>query len=281
MSQLLNTQNICFLGAGSIAEAIMRGLLDKKQATGDHLYVVNKRNAERLAELEQRYKVQVSVEQSDKDRFLREADIIVLAMKPNDVKAALAELKPLLNEQQLLISVVAGLSIATISDIVQLPLPIVRSMPNTSSTIGLGATGICFSAHVQPQHEHLAQQLFEAIGIVSIVDEAEINTVTGISGSGPAYIYYMIEAMVEAGVEGGLSEEQALQLTVQTVLGAAEMLNYTKEQPAVLRQKVTSPGGTTQAALDTLKQLDFAPIVKRAVHRAAERAKQLGDALNE
>lgn len=279
---LLSGQRICFLGAGAIAEAMIKGLLHDDQvnarATADQLYVVNKQNEGRLRQLQEQYSVQVSAEQSVKDQYLQQADVIVLAMKPNDIIAALHALSPLLNEQQLIISVVAGVAIAAIREQINLSLPIVRAMPNTASSIGLGATGISYSEEVEPHHRLVAEHIFQAIGTVAVVDEALMNIVTGVSGSGPAYIYYMMEAMIEAGIAGGLSAEQAQQLTVQTVLGAAQMMISTKEQPAALRQKVTSPGGTTQAALDTLQHHQFADIVKKAVHRAAERAEQLGAA---
>lgn len=278
MDNTLQHKKICFYGAGSMAEAIIKGLIDKKQASAEQLYVINRQNQARLIELHQRYGIHVDAQK--KHLYLQEADVIILAMKPTDAIEALHTLRPSLNDQQLIISVIAGLSIATMSEIINLTLPIVRAMPNTSSSIGLGATGISFSDHTRPEHEALALAIFQSIGLASIVDEQQINIVTGLSGSGPAYIYYIIEAMILAGVEGGLSEEQAKQLTLQTVLGAANMLQITEEQPAHLRQKVTSPGGTTQAAIEVLDQHDFADIIKQAIHRAAERAEQLGASIS-
>lgn len=278
MDNTLQHKKICFYGAGSMAEAIIKGLIDKKQASAEQLYVINRQNQARLIELHQRYGIHVDAQK--KHLYLQEANVIILAMKPTDAIEALHTLRPSLNDQQLIISVIAGLSIATMSEIINLTLPIVRAMPNTSSSIGLGATGISFSDHTRPEHEALALAIFQSIGLASIVDEQQINIVTGLSGSGPAYIYYIIEAMILAGVEGGLSEEQAKQLTLQTVLGAANMLQITEEQPAHLRQKVTSPGGTTQAAIEVLDQHDFAAIIKQAIHRAAERAEQLGASIS-
>lgn len=275
MDNPLHLQKICFYGAGAMAEAIIKGLIDKKQAEANQLYVVNRQNHERLHELRQRYSINVDTDKSVQHTYLREADVIILAMKPTDAVEALHTLRPLLNDQQLLISVVAGLSIDSMSNLLALDIPIIRSMPNTSSSIGLGATGISFSKHILPKHEALALRIFQSIGLVSIVDEQHINIVTGLSGSGPAYIYYITEAMIEAGVEGGLGEEQARQLAIQTVLGAANMLQITEEEPAHLRQKVTSPGGTTAAAIEVLDQQDVSSIIKQAIHRAAERAQEL------
>lgn len=275
MDNPLHLQKICFYGAGAMAEAIIKGLIDKKQAEANQLYVVNRQNHERLHELRQRYSINVDTDKSVQHTYLREADVIILAMKPTDAVEALHTLRPLLNDQQLLISVVAGLSIDSMSNLLALDIPIIRSMPNTSSSIGLGATGISFSKHILPKHEALALRIFQSIGLVSIVDEQHINIVTGLSGSGPAYIYYITEAMIEAGVEGGLGEEQARQLAIQTVLGAANMLQITEEEPAHLRQKVTSPGGTTAAAIEVLDKQDVSSIIKQAIHRAAERAQEL------
>lgn len=262
-----------------MAEALVRGLIEKKKAHADHIFIVNQHNQNRLAELRKRYGVQTNPDIKVKNKFIQEADIVILAMKPKDVIEALQQVKPLLNKNQLLVSVIAGLSISTMNDMLSIHLPIIRTMPNTSSSIGLGATGMSFSTHVLPKHQELAMDIFQSIGIISIVEEQHLDTVTGLSGSGPAYIYYMIESMIQAGVEGGLNAEQAKDLTVQTVLGAANMVKMTNEEPAILRQKVTSPGGTTQAAMAILDENHFSDTVKKAVLRAAERAAEMGSSL--
>jgi pyrroline-5-carboxylate reductase len=154
---------------------------------------------------------------------------------------------------------------------------IVRTMPNTSSTIGLGATGISFSSTVSNGQRLLAETMFQSIGLTAVVEEPLLDAVTGVSGSGPAYVYYLMEAMIEAGLSLGLSEEAARELTVQTVLGAAHMVKATNENPAELRRKVTSPNGTTQAAIETLDAHSFSQAVVRAIGRAAERAGEMGD----
>ena len=276
MNAALKKQKICFVGAGSMAEAIIRGLIEQKKARADHIFVVNRHNQNRLEELRKKYGVQTNPDSKIKNKFIADADILVLAMKPKDVEAALQQLQPLLKKDQLLISVIAGLTMKTISSILNVEVPIARTMPNTSSTIGLGATGISFSNHINPEQQELALEIFQSIGIVSIVEEEKLDIVTGLSGSGPAYIYYMIESMINAGVEGGLTEDTAKELAVQTVLGAANMVKMTKEEPAILRQKVTSPGGTTQAAIEMLDQNHFSETVKKAVLRAAERAGEMG-----
>lgn len=262
-----------------MAEAIVRGLIDRKRAHADHIFIVNQHNQNRLTELRKRYGIQTNPDRKVKNKFIQEADIVILAVKPKDTLETLQQLKPLLHKNQLLVSVVAGLSISTMNDMLNIHLPIVRTMPNTSSSIGLGATGMSFSTRVLPLHQELAMDIFQSIGIISIVEEQHLDTVTGLSGSGPAYIYYMIESMIQAGVEGGLNAEQAKDLTIQTVLGAANMVKMTNEEPSALRQKVTSPGGTTQAAMVILEENHFSETVKKAVLRAAERAAEMGGVL--
>jgi pyrroline-5-carboxylate reductase len=277
MSSLLSKARIVFVGAGSMAEAIFRGLVEQKITEPQNIYVINRQDQDKLNRIKQQYGVQVTSDPNLREAYIREADVVVVCMKPKDVEASFRNLQPMLNEKQLLISVIAGLSIAKIEALLQTRMPIVRTMPNTSSTIGLGATGISFSEKVLPAQQQLAVSMFEAVGIVSIVEEAKLDIVTGVSGSGPAYVYYFMESMIKAAMEGGLSEEDARALTSQTVLGAARMIQTTGEDPAELRRKVTSPNGTTQAALETLDRHQFSEGIVRAVFRAAERAKELGE----
>jgi pyrroline-5-carboxylate reductase len=272
--------SICFYGAGSMAEAIVRGLISKRIASPAKIMMINRSNTDRLNELSARYGLRTSNRPDEVDAFFREADVIVLAMKPKDALHALQQAAHRM-DRQLIISVIAGLSIPTIEKAIGAPTPIARTMPNTSSTIGLGATGISFSASVSNQQKQAALTMFEAIGIVSEVEESQLDIVTGVSGSGPAYVYYLMEQMITAGIQGGLSENTASKLAVQTVLGAAEMIRLTGEKPADLRRKVTSPNGTTQAALDRLDSYRFPEAVVQAVLRAAERAGEMGRSIDE
>ncbi|UVI27816.1 pyrroline-5-carboxylate reductase [Paenibacillus spongiae] len=273
-----NSLRLCFYGAGSMAEAIVRGLLDRGLADPSRVSMLNRSNVDRLEELADRYGVQVSSEQDANAQrsMLREADVIFLSMKPKDAADAIRKLQGIVTSSQLIISVIAGLSIQTIQQLLGQKASIVRTMPNTSSTIGLGATGISFSSTVDDNQRQLAQAMFDSIGLTAIVDEPLIEAVTGVSGSGPAYVYFLMEAMIKAGTQLGLSDEAARELTVQTVLGAAQMVKSTGDNPAELRRKVTSPNGTTQAAIETLDKHDFTNGVIRAVARAAERASEMG-----
>lgn len=250
MQTSLSTSRICFLGAGSMAEAIIRGLVDGRRVQADHIIAVNRSNKQRLEELQQHYQIQTAGNE-EKESAVKQSDIIVLAMKPKDAKQALHDLQPYLRDDHMIISVIAGLSISAIQTMTGKKLPVVRTMPNTSSTIGLGATGISLSSETNEAQKQIAVEIFDSIGIVKLVDEEKLDMVTGLSGSGPAYIYYFIETMTTAAVEGGLSKDDAQELAVQTVLGAAEMVKQTKEDPATLRRKVTSPGGTTRSCIET------------------------------
>jgi pyrroline-5-carboxylate reductase len=278
---LLSKSRITFLGAGSMAEAIIRGLTSDLEGDSQRITVLNRSNAARLQYLQDTYGISYAVELADRYQAITDADVIVVAFKPKDAIEGLQALISLLKPSQLLISVIAGLSIPTIETILGTSgQSIVRTMPNTSSSIGLGATGITFSKSTTPGQQQLAIQMFASTGIVTEVEEAKLDIVTGLSGSGPAYIYYMMEAMIEGGVRGGLTPEAARELTVQTVLGAASMVQQTSETPSDLRRKVTSPNGTTQAAIEMLDNHQFAIGVTKAVLRAAERAGELGKTIH-
>lgn len=275
---LLNHQ-IVFYGAGSMAEAIVRGMIARNVVESGNVVMLNRSSSERLSELRSRYGVLGSNDPEQKNEYLRTAPVIVLAMKPKDAAEALRSLGPLLSPDQLVISMIAGMTIRTMQGLLGKSQPVVRTMPNTSSSIGLGATGIAYSKEVDEQSRRTALNIFEAVGLTSVIDEERMETLTGISGSGPAYIYYMMEAMIAAGIRGGLPAEQSRELTVQTVLGAARMVQQTGEEPAALRKKVTSPNGSTQAAIEVLEKGDFFETVISAVNRCAERSREMGLAL--
>ncbi|HEX7057072.1 MAG TPA: pyrroline-5-carboxylate reductase [Bacilli bacterium] len=276
MSIALSAKQICFLGAGSIAEAMVRGLLQGGKTAPERITLIN-RGTDRLTLLQERYGVAAALTDEQKRQALGASDVIVLAVKPKDAAAALAAYKGLWSARHLLISVVAGLAIPVIEQLTLTGAQIVRAMPNTSSTIGLGATGVAFSPAVSEANKEIALALFESVGVSAVVEEPLLDIVTGVSGSGPAYVYLLMEAMIRAGVEAGLAAETARGLTIQTVLGAAKMVASTGEQPAALRAKVTSPGGTTQAALEVMNRHEMPETIVKAIHRAAERAQELGD----
>ncbi|MEK0314066.1 pyrroline-5-carboxylate reductase [Cohnella sp. 56] len=275
----LADSKICFYGAGSMAEAIVRGLVDTGAAPAGNITVFNRANAERLAELRANYGVLTATNDAERRDALASADVIVLAMKPKDAAAALKALAPALRAEQLLVSLIAGLSIDTIRRLTRADQPVIRTMPNTSSSIGLGATGIAFSGGLPEDAQRLALDMFGAVGIAQVVAEPLLDAVTAVSGSGPAYLYYVMEAMIAAGIEQGLTPDTARELTVQTVRGAADMVRLTGEAPAELRRKVTSPNGTTQAAIETMQRLGVDSAITTAMSNCAARAGELGRAI--
>lgn len=270
---------ICFVGAGSMAEAIIRGLINTKTVHPEQICAVNRGNQERLIRLKDKYGIHPALSDQKRDEFISQADIVFLAMKPTDAEAALKTLKPLIQPEALIVSVIAGLPIRAMQRLLDRTSNIVRTMPNTSSTIGLGATGICFSQGTDEATRNMAEVLFQSIGSTVIVEEKFMDIVTGISGSGPAYFYYMMESLITAGVKSGLDEQTAKQLTVQTMLGAANMVNITGETPESLLKKVTSPKGTTEAAIAVLEQNHVFESLQQAALRAAARAQEIEEEL--
>lgn len=264
---------IGFLGAGSIVEAMLSGIIKQGLVSPKQIMVSNRNNQERLDQLARAFSVQVT---QDKHALVQTCDILILAMKPKDAAEALMELRGAVRPGQLVISVIAGVATSLIEEWLGVECSIIRTMPNTSSAIGLSATGLACNRFVTEAQLQLATRLFESIGTVYTVAEEELDIVTGLSGSGPAYIYYLVEAMVGAGTKAGLPRETARQLTLQTLLGAAHMLLDTSEEPALLRKKVTSPGGTTQAGLEVLEAYQFQEAISSAILRATERSRELG-----
>ncbi|WP_040951134.1 pyrroline-5-carboxylate reductase [Gorillibacterium massiliense] len=281
MTTLLSGKKIVFLGAGSMAEAIIRGIVGQKVADADHITAVNRSNKDTLNHLQHTYGIRTEQDPGLAAQATSAADIVVLAMKPKDAAKALAGYKGILHEKQLLISVIAGLSIDVIHGLLENDMPVARTMPNTSCAIGQGVTAVSFSDSVASEQKEMALQLFQATGLVTETDEERMHIVTGVSGSGVAYIYYMMEAMIAGGQDGGMTPEEARELTVQTVLGAASMVRETGEDPASLRRKVTSPNGTTQAALEVFDEYQFTDAVRAAIRRCVQRSKELGDMITD
>lgn len=270
---MLNGKTIGFLGAGSIAEALIRGLLAGGAARPEQLIVTNRSNRERLETLSRRYGVRGT---HSKAAVVSQADVLVVACKPKDVPDLMEEIGAYTRDGQVLLSLAAGVSTATLSAGLAEGVQVVRAMPNTSCQVGESATAICLGWGAGEESRAVASAILGAVGRVVEVAEPLIDAVTGLSGSGPAYIYLMIESMVEAGRSVGLPDDVARQLAVQTLKGAAKMLDETGEDPALLRQKVTSPGGTTMAGLQELHEAGFRQGIVRAVSRATQRSRELG-----
>ena len=265
-------EKILFVGAGQMAEAIIAGIINKRVIYEDNVYVMNRSDTERLDELESRYGITKVCEDRD---FIKKVDLVVLATKPKDVEKVMDDIAPYLGENTTVLSVIAGISIATFEKGLG-KRPIARSMPNTSATIGKSASGIAFNDAVSERMQQSILSLLNSIGIVKVVEEDDLHAVTALSGSGPAYIYYLVEAMEEAAVAQGLDAADARELIVQTIYGAASMLKKTGEEPSILRENVTSPGGTTAAGLQSLEDHNFKTIISDCLIRAEKRSRQLG-----
>ncbi|SFB31152.1 pyrroline-5-carboxylate reductase [Lentibacillus halodurans] len=269
-------EKLGFIGAGSMAESILTGILNSGFLPKEQIYVTNKSDQERLAFLEKQYAVQKT---DDVREIIDGADMIVIAVKPYDVKAAASSIGDYLNTDQLVISVVAGVSTDIISQLIGKKVPVVRAMPNTSSAVGQSATAITRGKFAAEKHLETAMELFNTIGTATEVLEDDMHTVTAISGSGPAYVYYLVEAMQAAAVKAGLDQDTAHNLITQTIVGAGEMLKTSGLDPAKLRENITSPGGTTQAGLESLTEHKFQETIMTCVERARNRSIELGKKL--
>lgn len=268
---MLQDQRVCILGAGAMGEALIAGLLQNKLLPPEQIFALGRRE-ERLQELTSRYGVTIA----PLNEAIEQSNIVILAVKPKDLKEALLEIKPYTNDQQLFISVIAGVSTDAISNLLGHRAPVIRTMPNTSAAIGLSATALAPGSTVSDHGLQLATAIFASIGIVEQVTEDKLHAVTGLSGSGPAYVYYLVESMQNAGEQIGLDSGVARSLILHTIIGAAHMLLETMEEPIVLRDQVTSPNGTTAAGIEVLEKYHFQEAVMNCIMRATERSNEMG-----
>lgn len=255
-----------------MAEAMIRGLLDDGAIESDSISVNNRQDRERLRRLEEIYGVSAS---ESKEGMLSDSDVIILAVKPGDFEECVEEMFPHVRRDHLVISVLAGIPSARIREFFP-HNTIIRAMPNTSARIGAGITALSYPEDIDAANRRIARIIFESVGVVVTVDERLLDAVTGLSGSGPAYIYYIAEALADAGEELGLDREVALRLAVETIAGAGEMLKNGKA-PIDLRREVTSAGGTTEAGIRILDRGDFSRTLKSAVEGAARRSREMAE----
>jgi pyrroline-5-carboxylate reductase len=256
-----------------MAEAIIKGVLRSGLAKPENITATGRR-AERLDELKAAYPIKVT---TDNMAAAREADVLVLAVKPQAMGKLLLQVAPAIDSRKLVISIAAGVPIAALERKLGAGARVVRAMPNTPSLIGAGACAISAGEHATEADLHTAEGIFNAVGITTVVDENLLDAVTGLSGSGPAYVFLIIEALCDAGVKVGLPRYTALKLASQTVLGSAKLLIETKAHPGALKDQVTSPGGTAIAGLHTLEAGGLRTTLIDAVEAATRRAKELGE----
>ncbi|MEL6493796.1 MAG: pyrroline-5-carboxylate reductase [Cyanobacteria bacterium J06623_7] len=267
----MESNSICLsiIGGGVMAEAILSRLLVENVFAADTILVSEPR-AERKDFLAQKYQVRVT---SDNQAAVSAAEVLLLAVKPQIFSQVIANLKP--NPQSIVISILAGMTLAKLEAAFP-QQPVIRVMPNTPATIGAGMTAIAPGTYAQLDHLERAKSIFTAVGEVVEVTESAMDAVTGLSGSGPAFVALAIEALADGGVASGLPRAISLQLATQTVLGTATLIKETELHPGVLKDRVTSPGGTTIAGVAKLESAGFRSALIEAVKTATARSKELG-----
>lgn len=274
MATALN-QNICFIGGGNMAQALIGGLLSRGLPT---TRITVSDPVEQIRQILEEKGLQTT---TDNVEAIQNADVVVLAVKPQVLATVLQPLKGLLSDK-LVISIIAGAEIQTISELIGGSQRIVRVMPNTPALVQTGAHGIYASEAVNAQDRELTSQILAATGLTIWVDsEAQIDAVTAVSGSGPAYFFYLMESMIRAGKNLGLDEKVATALTLQTALGAAQMAITSSNSPSELRKNVTSPNGTTQAALEVFDRAQISQNIQAALAAAQKRSQELAQELSE
>jgi pyrroline-5-carboxylate reductase len=266
---------ITFIGAGAMAEALISGMT-KTLYRPEQIIVTNRCDQKRLEYMKKTYGVRI---ETNKGKAVKEADIVILAMKPKDAVEGITSIAPMIDVHQLIISVLAGVTTETIVSLIGKNVAVIRAMPNTSAAIGQSATAISQGRFASEAHLAVAKTLFETVGIVTVVPEHDLHAVTALSGSGPAYVYYLVEAMEKAAEEIGLDRTVAKELILQTIIGAAQMLQTTNKHPSILRKEVTSPGGTTEAGIQVLERYRYQEAVVACIKRATERSEELGKTL--
>jgi pyrroline-5-carboxylate reductase len=269
---MANGKRLAFIGGGNMAEALLRGILAAKRLAPEQVIATDVR-ADRLAYLRDTYGIETSGGNAEASA---QADTVLLAVKPQVVTGVLDDLRRVITERQLVISIAAGISTETIAEAVLRPVRVVRVMPNTPALVLEGMSALARGNLATPEDLATARGLFEAVGKVVVVDEALMDAVTGLSGSGPAYVFLVIEALSDAGVKAGLPRDVATALAAQTVRGAAKMVLETGKHPGELKDMVTSPGGTTIAGLHALEQGAVRAALINAVEAATRRSQELG-----
>jgi len=261
-----------FIGAGNMAEALIRGLLETSTLSRDQIFATDV-NEIRLAHMAKTHGIQTAASNRE---LAQNCTVLLLAVKPQQAAEVLADLGLGLDpEAHMLISIAAGLPTAYLEKALAKKIRVVRVMPNTPARLRTGATAFCLGQYAGEAESLLTRHLFESVGVTVRVEEKLMNAVTALSGSGPAYVFKFCEMMTSAGQEMGLPEEESRQLAIQTILGAALMLKETGQSATELRTAVTSPGGTTEAALNRLAASDFEAVFIEALKAARDRGAEL------
>lgn len=260
-----------FIGGGQMAEALVRGILAAGLLAPEHIHVLEP-NKKRMASLQSHYSIQ---EAADEASLCASSQVLVAALKPQIAQQALTSYAPHLDRGHLLISIMAGIPLSRLRQYTGDQVRLIRAMPNTPALVLAGATVYTPAASATKEDCTLAQAIFNAVGQSLELAEQQLDAVTGLSGSGPGYVFTFLEALIDGGVLAGLPRPVAEQLALQTLYGTAKLAKESKEHPAVLKGKVTSPGGTTIAGIHALEQGAFRGLVMEAVQQATQRARDL------
>lgn len=265
---------IGFIGTGNMAEALIRGLLRGNVFAADQV-VASAPREERVRELAEKY----GIHATGSNREAASARIVVLSVKPQILARVLDEIAESLDRETLVISIAAGVPVEAIQARLAAGTRVVRAMPNTPALVDAAATAIAGGEHALESDLTEAKRIFDAVGITVIVEESQLDAITGLSGSGPAYVFLILEALSDAGVKVGLSRRTAQLLAAQTLLGSAKLLLETNEHPGKLKDMVTSPGGTAITGLHTLEHGGLRTTLINAVEAATRRSRELGEAM--
>lgn len=271
-SNFLN-KRVAFLGAGKMGGILLRAMLEKGMLSRSAT-VATVQHEEKARELGQKLGISVS---TDNLAAVKGAEIIFVCVKPQVVQELMRQVRPNINDNQLIISVAASVSTKQIEEALQHEAAIVRAMPNTPCVLGVGMTAFCKGKHAGAQHLEIASSLFSSVGRTVVVDEKLMDAVTGLSASGPAYIYIILESLAEAGVKVGLPRDIATLLAAQTALGAATVVLETGDHPALLKDAVTTPAGCTIDGIMELEEGKLRVTLIKAVVKAVQRAKELAE----
>jgi pyrroline-5-carboxylate reductase len=260
------------LGAGNMAEAIVRGVLVGGQVRPEQIIA-----ADVSPQRRELFEKQLGVTAVEDNRIVAgQSAVLLLSVKPQMCKMVLEGIAPVVKADATIISIMAGISSKYIDSALGGNRRVVRTMPNTPMLVGEGMAAIARGEHANDSDVQITRKLFEAAASVIEVNEDQIDAVTAVSGSGPAYFFFLVEQMIQGGINLGLSSEQAGLLAAKTAMGAAKMLTSSSDSPTELRRKVTSPGGTTQAAITTMEAMELPAIVQKAMQACADRSKELG-----
>jgi pyrroline-5-carboxylate reductase len=270
-SSKLANKRLAVLGAGKIGGILLRAFLEQKLVQPKHVHATV-RHAEKARSLARQLGITAS---TDNRAAVRDADIVLLAVKPQVVQEILEEIKPEMKSGKMIVSVVASVTTQHMEKILGLDLPVIRAMPNTPCAIGCGMTGLAKGVHAGKEHLEIAQVMFEAVGRAVVVDEKQIDAVTGLSASGTAFIYILLESLAEGGVKVGLPRDISTLLAAQTMMGAARMVLDTGDHPALLKDAVTTPAGSTMDGILELEDGKVRVTLIKAVMKATQRAKEL------